>query len=354
MYCTGNFESLVDFNPGQGVFNLTHAGNGDLFILKLNASGNFVWAKSIGGIYNDRAFSITLDKLGDVYTTGVFNNTVDFDPGAGVFNLSSVGIAGNSIFISKLDGSGNFKWARNFVGKFLVFRTSGKSLMVDDAYDLYIAGAFADTANFAPNAGNYYLSTNINKNDAYVAKFGQTTFPLNLLTFTAKRATTTNLLNWTTAQEVNTDRFEIERSSNCREFNKIGVVKANSMNGQYSYADNSPLTTAHSLYYRLKMLDKDGQFTYSPIRQININHSSLTIVIFPNPAKDNLQLQLESEKQKTINLQVVSQDGKVLLSKQVIVLQGTSLQNINISKLVSGHYFLKAIGETTVLKFEKL
>ncbi len=201
------------------------------------------------------------------------------------------------------------------------------------------------------------ISTINSKNNFIVARYSLSTFPLNLLTFTAKRANNTNLLNWTTAQEVNADRFEIERSSNGKEFSKIGIVSSQLSAGsihKYSYTDNSPLTTAHSLYYRLKMLDRDGQFTYSPIRQLTINHSTLSIAIFPNPAKDNLQLQLESDKQKTINLQVVSQDGKVVLSNQVIVLQGASLQNININKLVSGHYFLKVIGEKTVLKFEKL
>ncbi len=190
-----------------------------------------------------------------------------------------------------------------------------------------------------------------------LARYSFNALPLHLLTFTAKRVNTSNLLTWSTAQEINTDRFEIERSSNSREFSKIGVVSSVSAIGsthKYSFTDYSPLTTAHSLYYRLKMLDKDGQFTYSPIRQININHSTFNIALFPNPAKDNMQLQIESDKQKTINLQVVSQDGKIVLSKDVTVQQGVSLQNINISKLASGHYFLKVIGETIVLKFEKL
>ena len=176
--------------------------------------------------------------------------------------------------------------------------------------------------------------------------------PLHLLTFTAKRANTTNLLNWTTAQEVNTDRFEIERSTNSKEFNKIGTLKAG--NTSYSFTDNNPLNGAN--YYRLKMLDKDGAFTYSPIRQINIKSSTFNIVIYPNPAKDKLQLQIENDKQTTLNVQVVTQDGKVVLSKQVAVPQGASVQSINITHLGAGHYFLKVLSadkEPVVIGFEK-
>ena len=64
------------------------------------------------------------------------------------------------------------------------------------------------------------------KSNFVIVRYTATTLPLHLLTFTAKRANTANLLNWTTAQEVNTDRFEIERSSNGREFSKIGTVKS--------------------------------------------------------------------------------------------------------------------------------
>ena len=181
--------------------------------------------------------------------------------------------------------------------------------------------------------------------------------PLHLLTFTAKRANTANLLNWTTAQEVNTDRFEIERSSlavgGSREFSKIGMVKA--ANTAYTFTDNNPVNGTN--YYRLKMLDKDGAFTYSPIRSVANNHSSFTVAIYPNPAKDNLQLQIEIDKQATLHLQVVSPDGKAVLSTQVTVPQGTSLQSINISKLVAGHYFLKVVSEgkePVVVGFEKM
>ena len=110
VYTTGFFEAAVDFDPGVGVANLTSTGAWDVFINKLDASGNFLWAKKLGGVGNDVAYSIALDGSGNIYTTGFFEGTADFDPGIGVVNLTSAG--GWGIFISKLDASGNFLWAK--------------------------------------------------------------------------------------------------------------------------------------------------------------------------------------------------------------------------------------------------
>jgi hypothetical protein len=88
VYTTGVFSDTVDFNPGAGTFNLNSEGGYDVFVQKLDASGNFVWAKAFGSTSNDQGSSIRLDALGNVYTTGYFSGTVDFDPGAGSFNLT--------------------------------------------------------------------------------------------------------------------------------------------------------------------------------------------------------------------------------------------------------------------------
>ena len=71
---------------------------------------NFLWAKQHGGTSQDYGFSITTDNQGNVYTSGSFWGTVDFDPGPGFFNLTSAGTY--DVFVSKLDASGNFLWAK--------------------------------------------------------------------------------------------------------------------------------------------------------------------------------------------------------------------------------------------------
>src|SRR5207247_8639367 len=88
----------------------------DAFILKLNAAGNFVLAKRIGGAGQDEIYGITADAEGNVYSVGTYIPPVDFNPGPGTFNLS-----GSNAFIVKLDANGNFVWAQRITDNGGVF-----------------------------------------------------------------------------------------------------------------------------------------------------------------------------------------------------------------------------------------
>ena len=90
IYCTGDFSGEVDFDPGASVFTLDSVcSSKDIFVWKLTTDGNFAWAKQIGDEGLDQGFGIAVDRSGNVYTSGVFSNTVDFDPGAGIYNLTT-------------------------------------------------------------------------------------------------------------------------------------------------------------------------------------------------------------------------------------------------------------------------
>ncbi len=168
IYITGSFHGTLDFDMGSRSYNLTSTGTSDIFIAKFDGSGNFVWAKAIGGQDAVYVLSMALDPAGsgDVYTTGYFHGTVDFDPGAGNFNLTSKGEA--DIFISKLDGSGNFEWARGIggigsdVSRFIAIDPSGSG-------DVYTTGWFSRAADFDPSPKAFYL-TSIGTFDTFVSK----------------------------------------------------------------------------------------------------------------------------------------------------------------------------------------
>lgn len=171
VYTTGRFYGTADFDPGDGSFYLTSAGSANIFISKLDASGNFVWAKSMEGLESDFGFSIATDAFGNVYTTGFFSDTVDFDPGIGTHFLFASGTAGDQdIFISKLDASGNFIWAKSMGG---AGWNQGRSIAVDATGNVYTTGHFKETVDFDPNAGTYNLTSEgefdifISKLDAY-------------------------------------------------------------------------------------------------------------------------------------------------------------------------------------------
>lgn len=151
IYTTGSFEGTTNFDPGSGIFNLTSAGLTDIFISKLDAAGNFVWAKRMGGIKDDFANAIALDVNGNIHTTGQFTGTVDFDPGAAIANLTATGSFNyEDIFVSKLDNAGNYIWAKNMGGN---FADRGLAITVDAAGNVYTTGEFNNTADFDPGAG---------------------------------------------------------------------------------------------------------------------------------------------------------------------------------------------------------
>lgn len=109
LYITGSLDGTVDFDPGHGIYELTSEGDEDIFILKLDSSGNFIFARQIGGASRDVGLSIAVDNASNIFVSGFFNGPVDFDPGPGVYNMNST--IGFGIFILKLDSQGGFSWS---------------------------------------------------------------------------------------------------------------------------------------------------------------------------------------------------------------------------------------------------
>jgi hypothetical protein len=101
VYTTGEFTGSVDFDPGKGKFILISAGSNDVFVSKLTSAGNFADAANLGGTGFDRGHAIAVDSSNNVYTTGVYTGPADFDPGPGTYNLT-----GGGVFVSKLTQSG--------------------------------------------------------------------------------------------------------------------------------------------------------------------------------------------------------------------------------------------------------
>ncbi len=162
-YITGFYEATVDFDPGAGTFNLNSNGGRDIFILKLDSDGNFIWAKSMGGTSEDLGNSITTDASGNVYSTGSFIGSVDFDPGAGTFVLTSNALI--DVFIQKLDADGNFVWAKSVGNR-------GNSIHIDNTGNAYVTGNYIGTVDFDPGLGTFYLTSN--SFDAFILKLSST------------------------------------------------------------------------------------------------------------------------------------------------------------------------------------
>lgn len=169
IYLCGEFSAICDFDPGPGTYNLTSVTlQKDVFILKLNSAGGFLWAKQMKGKSDDLCKSITLDRQGNVYTTGYFQSNCDFDPGAGTFLMDANGY--EDVFISKLDNDGNFVWAVSMGS--VINTDAGFDLKVDHSGNVYTVGNFWGTVDFDPGPGVYNL-TMVDYGDAFIQKLNQ-------------------------------------------------------------------------------------------------------------------------------------------------------------------------------------
>lgn len=158
LYVTGSFEDTVDFDPGSGVQELIEKGKDDVFILKLDGAGNFLWVKQLWGKSQASLISITngyqaMDASGNLYITGYFMDTVDFDPGPGIAQLVSEG--GSDGYVCKFDPSGNLVWAKSFGG---IGDETPVRLTSDDAGNTIIIGDFTGTVDFDPGSATQYLT----------------------------------------------------------------------------------------------------------------------------------------------------------------------------------------------------
>ena len=156
VYTSGRFDGTVDFDPGAGLDSRTSAGQSDVFLIKLNGDGSYAWTQTFGGTADDEARGVAVDSSGNVFVSGWFSGTVDFDPsGGGTDNRTSVGSA--DIFVSKFDSSGNYQWAYTVGGSGIDW---GYRCAVDGSDNVFLTGWFADTVDFDPTAGTDERTSN--------------------------------------------------------------------------------------------------------------------------------------------------------------------------------------------------
>ncbi len=165
LYVTGHFADSVDFDPGQGADIHISNGNWDVFVMKLDTNGNFIWAKTFGSNNYDEGFSCVVDGTGNVYTTGYFNGTVDFDPGSGS-DIHSVN-GDKDVFVQKLDPNGNFIWARTFGGN---YEDVGMSIAFDHIGSIFVTGWFKGSVDFDTSQGTTDIHTSSGQTDIFIEK----------------------------------------------------------------------------------------------------------------------------------------------------------------------------------------
>jgi uncharacterized protein (DUF2249 family) len=164
VYISGFFNYTSDFDPSASVYNLTNQGNRDIFLVKLDTSGSFVWAQSYGSTGYEEGNGICIDPLGNVNLTGYYQGTIDFNPSGAPLNLTASGTS--DMFILNISPTtGETNWAAS------VNDATGMGIVADNDNNLYITGSHSGTSDFDPGIDVSTLSAT-NK-DAFVLKLSQ-------------------------------------------------------------------------------------------------------------------------------------------------------------------------------------
>ncbi len=180
-----------------------------------------------------------------------------------------------------------------------------------------------------------------------------------LINFTATKSGPRNLLSWVASNVSNINRFEIERSAFTVNFERTGtIINSGNVLGNvvYEYVDAAPLQGMN--YYRLAIIKNDGSITYSPVRLVN--NSKIDFALQANPVTDMLQLNITREQRGMLRADVISSDGRTVLSPVWSADAGNTIKTINTAGLSAGIYFVKIVSLSArnvtpiILRFEKL
>jgi hypothetical protein len=167
-FVTGSFSNQITI----GGNTLNSVGGRDIYITKFNVLGDVLWTKQIGGAGNDEGRDLILDDQGNVIVVGFFNGNVDFNPGAGLFELNSYGMGDG--FILKLNTSGIFGYAGNVGG---VDDDRVETVAYDPLYDdIAIGGWFQGVADISPNP-----ESDLNFGSSLVYSHGETDYFISIL-----------------------------------------------------------------------------------------------------------------------------------------------------------------------------
>ncbi|HEX4851652.1 MAG TPA: T9SS type A sorting domain-containing protein, partial [Puia sp.] len=175
-----------------------------------------------------------------------------------------------------------------------------------------------------------------------------TVLPVTLIDFNANyQGSNTVEVDWSTSREINANYFEIERSTNAINFTTAGQVSASqSTNDIHNYTFNDYIGAISSVvyYYRLKIVDVNGSYTYSKIVSVRLSQSETKISLYPNPASDFAVLNLYAEKQGTAIMRLIDNAGRQIMTKSFNLNAGSnSLMIDQLTHLAKGIYMVQLV-----------
>ena len=363
--------------------------------IALDRSGNLY----IADTYNNRIRKVDANGIittiaGNGYGSNIGDGGLAIDAGIPTPSCITVDSKGNIYFadgnsnvrvittdgkINRLAGNGNAGYGGDGGKAVLASLNMPNGIAVSNSGDIYIADSYNnvirkigkdsiittvagnDTAGFAgdgslatkaklnfPNGLTIDSAGNLLIADAYnnrVRKVTPSTLPVLLNGFVAKAYSSNSIITqWSSATEINSSYFEVQHSADGVNFEYVGTVYAKGEGGSsYQLVDNNP--TEGINYYRIKMVDKNGSYTYTNVVNVSLNQANYSLLLYPVPVKDNLIALIRNGKAELASVQIVDIYGKVILQKQIQLGTGINKIMLNTASLAKGSYILVVRGE---------
>lgn len=327
---------------GDGDVTGYHGGSSDAWVIKLDSMGELQWNKALGGSYVDQANSIEQTTDGGYIIAGITNSNDGDASGyhgtAGAYSNTSGVIP--DYWVVKISDTGKVQWQKTMGSSYLDYAYDVKqttdggyvvvgSTAIQKVNDGDVTGFHLDVS--LPNASGY---------DYWIVKLApDVVTPVQLISFTAiAKSCNVALLNWKTAQEINNKGFDIEQSADGYYFYKLGFVGSKGFATAQDYNFTCSKLILGQNYFRLKQLDLDGQFSYSPIVAVNNNCSNYAITISPNPAINSVHI--SGLTNATNNIKLLNAAGMVIANWQ-----NTTQKDFDMSSFPKGIYIFTIGGK---------
>ena len=312
---SGTFNHQVSFGLSNNFITHGNQYSTDIFILKLDENSNYIWAKQVGGLYNDGASQMVLDSNNDIYIRGFFKDTVDFDPDTNNSFILYGGGSGNAdsdTYLLKLDNDGNFQWVNHFPRMTCNAITYNNNKIIVSVINYlninHFINTFYNTIQLPYDNSGYYQHYILDFNiDGHFNNF------VHLITGTG--VTQDSQL---TVKDIN--------------FNNNSLLLTGFFLYSINFGDNHILNSYGNFSNFVLSLHYDT----NSIQTID-NHS---INIYPNPVMENLYVSNNSNETFTTT-EIYDILGKLISSKTNIE------NNINVSNLPNGFYILKLSNDKT-------
>lgn len=331
-----NYKYALNTSLGSGTPVTISAAANPLTIAKTSNSALYgitsdaVFTITIG---NPGAFGVTIDKITDQLPAGFTFQSFDGASQVTAANSATVpssGATGDIVFEGGIASGINTSY----------YIPAGGSLVVK--YNTTTSSSAA--SNLVTFARNYVAATEVGSSQNTVSV--SATLPVTLINFKGDLYNNMARLQWSTENEFNSGRFEIERGRANGDFTKIGTVAAAGLSASiasYSFIDSVPLNGV--CQYRLKMIDRDLQYKYGPVVSLTNKVNGIALEkIYPNPFINETTISIRSDKAQEILLQLTDITGKILIRKNEVCRMGLNTYLIEeLSQLKKGSYVLQVI-----------